>query len=387
MSYICVTWLIHIRDMTHSCVWHDTFTCVTWLIYMCDMTHSCRRRDSFICVTWLIHMCDMTHSYVWHDSFIRVTWLIPCMWHDTFIHMNESAQTNLLRNTPVSLYACHMSTIKCVTWLVHMCDMTHSYVWHDSFIRVTWLIPYMWHDTFINMNESAQTNLLCHTPVALYAGHMSTIKCVTWLIHMCDMTHSYVWPDSFHICDMTHSYIWMSRHRQICCVTHLWHFMQAICQHSKVWHDSFICVTWLIHMYDMTYSYVWHDSFICVTWLIYMCYMTHPYMWNDSIIHMKLYAWKSTMGWLRWVGSLKLQVSFAKEPYKTDDILQKRPIILRSLLTVATPYWRSVCIYVCTYMCIFYAYLYMYIYTSVYIHIYTYVYTHTYTYIHSHIYV
>jgi len=27
----------------------------------------------------------------------------------------------------------------------------------------------------------------------------------------------------------------------------------------------------------------------------------------------------------------------AKEPYKRDDILQKRPIILRSLLIVATP--------------------------------------------------
>ena len=33
------------------------------------------------------------------------------------------------------------------------------------------------------------------------------------------------------------------------------------------------------------------------------------------------------MGWLRLVGSLKLQVSFAKEPYKRDHILQKRPII------------------------------------------------------------
>jgi len=32
-----------------------------------------------------------------------------------------------------------------------------------------------------------------------------------------------------------------------------------------------------------------------------------------------------TMGWLRLVGSLKLQVCFAKEPYKRDDILQKRP--------------------------------------------------------------
>ena len=43
------------------------------------------------------------------------------------------------------------------------------------------------------------------------------------------------------------------------------------------------------------------------------------------------------MGWLRLVGSLKLQV-FAKEPYKRDYILQKRPMIVRSLLIVATPY-------------------------------------------------
>ena len=80
-----------------------------------------------------------------------------------------------------------VDSVMCVTRLIHMCDMTHSYVRHDSFI------------------------------------------CVTWLIHMCDMTHSYVW------------------------------------------HDSFICVTWLIHMCDMTHSYVWHDSFIFATWLIHIC--------------------------------------------------------------------------------------------------------------------
>jgi len=43
------------------------------------------------------------------------------------------------------------------------------------------------------------------------------------------------------------------------------------------------------------------------------------------------------MGWLHVVGSLKLQVSFAKEPYERADILQKRPVILRSLLIIATP--------------------------------------------------
>jgi len=46
----------------------------------------------------------------------------------------------------------------------------------------------------------------------------------------------------------------------------------------------------------------------------------------------------SYMRWLRLVGSFKLKVFFAKEPYNRDYILQKRLIILRSLRIVATPY-------------------------------------------------
>ena len=42
------------------------------------------------------------------------------------------------------------------------------------------------------------------------------------------------------------------------------------------------------------------------------------------------------MRWLRLVGSLKTQVSFAKEPYKRNHILQKKPILLRSLLIIAS---------------------------------------------------
>ena len=45
--------------------------------------------------------------------------------------------------------------------------------------------------------------------------------------------------------------------------------------HSYERHDSFICVTWLIHMCDMTHSYQRHDSFICVTWFIHIRDMTH----------------------------------------------------------------------------------------------------------------
>ena len=49
-------------------------------------------------------------------------------------------------------------------------------------------------------------------------------------------------------------------------------------------------------------------------------------------------ASNTIIGWLRLVGSLKLWVSFSKEPYQRDCILQKRAMILRSLLIVATSY-------------------------------------------------
>ena len=83
------------------------------------------------------------------------------------------------------------------------------------------------------------------------------------------------------------------------------------------------------------------------------------------------------MRWLRLVGSLELQVSFAKESYKRDYILKKRPIVLRSLSIVATQYNDPlpphdlnypprIYIYIYTYMYI-YVYIYMYVYLCIFI--------------------
>jgi len=44
-----------------------------------------------------------------------------------------------------------------------------------------------------------------------------------------------------------------------------------------------------------------------------------------------------TMGWLRSVGSIKLQVSLAEYSLFYRALLQKRPVIKSILLTVATP--------------------------------------------------
>jgi len=103
------------------------------------------------CVTWLIHLCDMSHDIqmnAWHDIFIRATWLKTSTW---------------IRDMTYSLVwyeSWHLN--ECVTWLSYMCDLTrdiHMNVWHDSFIREIWVMTSTW---------------------------------------MCDMTHLYVWLDSGH---------------------------------------------------------------------------------------------------------------------------------------------------------------------------------------------
>ena len=116
-SFICVTWLAQMCDVTHP--WRDLF--VTWR----DVTHSNVTwliqmwRDSFICVTWLMYICDVTHAYTWRDSCIRVTW---------WIRASSTATVHYLR--------CLSSH--------RICDMAISYLWRESWrnssIRVTWLM-------------------------------------------------------------------------------------------------------------------------------------------------------------------------------------------------------------------------------------------------------
>ena len=71
----------------------------------------------------------------------------------------------------------------------------------------------------------------------------------------------------------------------------------------------------------------WHIS-VYTHILLYQCACVHTY--KSIAIGLPPH-----MRWLRLVSSLK---SCAKEPYKKDCILQMGPIILRSLLIVATPY-------------------------------------------------
>ena len=104
----------------------------------------------------------------------------------------------------------------------------------------------------------------------------------------------------------------------------------CICIFSRHFHSQFLLPVPLA----ATFTYMYTCMYIC---------SRHFHSQPRRYVHIHIHACApfTPMGWLRLVGSLKLQVPFAKEPYERDDILQKRPIILRSLLIVATPYTVS----------------------------------------------
>ena len=152
--------------------------------------------------------------------------------------------------------------VLCVTWLIPMCDsdMIHFYIWPDSFLcvremcerddlflYVTWLIP-MWDMTRLNHAENA---------VEIREG-----------IHECVMSYIWMWVMS-HIwmCYVTH--INASCHIGVSHIPHMnesWHRYKISSRGKWNWNSG--GPSWRNSTCDMTHCCVWHDSFLCGTWLI-----------------------------------------------------------------------------------------------------------------------
>jgi len=136
-------------------------------------------------------MCDVTHSYVWHEWF-----------NSNYNGGKHRSRLQIL------------SALLRLIWFIY--DLYALYVWHDKF--------YVWHDKF-------------------YVWHDKLI----WMLYMCDMTNS--------MCDMTNSMFDMTNSYEcFICVTLQIHYK----------FDKFI---WQIHYRcDMTNEwmnalYMWHDKF------------------------------------------------------------------------------------------------------------------------------
>jgi len=101
-----------------------------------------------------------------------------------------------------------------------------------------------------------------------------------------------------------------------------------------------LCGTWLIHMWPKNNSHMNRDSSQCCARAYWMQKSSSIHKWDMTPSYV-IWEWtinESHMGWLRSVGSIKSQVSFAEYRLFYRSLLQKRPIISSIQLTKATPY-------------------------------------------------
>ena len=116
--------------------------------------------------------CATTHSHVWQDQFTSVLWLI------TYIFYMQP------------------KSFTCMAQLTHTCDMTQSYVCHDSFVCVTVLILWecmcWFYECVCALFMSVTYAWVCHThecdtqrirrwvthDVAVVAVCCSVVQCV-----------------------------------------------------------------------------------------------------------------------------------------------------------------------------------------------------------------
>jgi len=170
----CVYTYVHVLINIHTYHWVTSHVQICHVTHMNESGHSCEFVMSHVLIRHVTHWNASCHTYRWVMSHI---------WMSHVTHMNQSCHTYewdmsqlscCANRTYESIDLCVKSlnndlkvkftqrlniwrsvaqifqkTVKvlgifrCRMGLIHMCDMTHSYVWHDPFIS------YVGHDSFI----------------------------------------------------------------------------------------------------------------------------------------------------------------------------------------------------------------------------------------------
>jgi len=215
----------HIWKTSHICVWHALFICVTYVW-----------RVLFICVTFFLQM------------------VVTTLWLRNVTHMND-----------VCRHACMCDMPYSYVW--HMCDMSHSHVCRSKFKCVT-------YTSFHIMTVLIQMVVTTHT----YEWQVLFIH-MTFLIHICDMPHSYVWysHDSW-VVGSTHYSSSSTRVMYLFAMCVMTHDESWLMTHSHKWHASFICVTFsrLLSRGDQSHTSIFLQR---VSWVIRI---SHFNVWCHS---------------------------------------------------------------------------------------------------------
>jgi len=219
-------------------------------------------RDAFMYVPWIVHLRNMTYSRVWHGLF--VTWLMymcgapELIWRNCRLAFQSTGhviprQSGAQRSSQVcfvlqrfkvrcvAVHALCCSASKCVVLqcievqciesmyniaCIHIYNSLYTYIQHTLYTYKSHSL-YKWHIYILpSRNSSWSVAIRCSTlqhvaacqSLCLCLERMVCVSgCVTQLVNMYEITLSYLWYDSFtcvtRLMHVSHSNVWRARAR------------------------------------------------------------------------------------------------------------------------------------------------------------------------------
>jgi len=256
----------------------------------------------------------MTHSYLhnylhdcmthWDllDSSIS-TWLIHIYLTHSYLSVAASARL---------IYICI-----CVTQLIHICDMTHPCVQHNSYTRATWLIlgvsKVEWRCSCCKQKQFQKQRTVT-LKVCSATPHMRFLKTI---FPSDDLESNVRWFMSEHIyiyiyiyiciCTYIQKYIhtrWKRVSRHHTCAS------SRLFSRQTIWNPTSGDICQNIYIYIYIYIHIYIYIYICTYVQIYIrtrwkCVHTYKCIYGVATISRLLKITNVYMGWLSLVGSLK----------------------------------------------------------------------------------
>ena len=312
MHELCHLWMSIVKLMNASChMWICSLGDALYSAVLRFAGESTHTRMSHVIYGWVIYSHAHESCHLWMSHFKRVH--ASC--HMWICSLGDALYSVMIRFVGDSCHACMSQVI--YEWVVSNIWMRHVTYDYDLFAILyilqcsgSWAShgTYQWVMSY--MNASCHM-CMSHVTYQYVTSHMSESRHI-WMSRV-----SYEWVTS-HMNQSRHA--WMSH------ITRAWIMSQWFTSHmNESWHiwTSHVTYEWVtLHMNESRHIWISHVTYECRLILANLKYHLASHL---------------DMGWLRLVGSLELQVSFAEYRLFYRALLQKRHIILRSLLIEATP--------------------------------------------------
>jgi len=183
---IRATWFNHCRFHECSFSWMQTArTLDPWLIWNDSIIFIYIYVYMFSCMYWI---CIYVYMYLYMNIWICIH-LYICVWCDSSIVV------------PINLHSPHLESMAPVTWLIHAYEHIHTHLEIYVFISNIHVHEYVF--TYVNIHIHICIYLYSYVrhdsfivdPMNTNSLHLGSIPRVTWLTHIYEHIHIYIYID------------------------------------------------------------------------------------------------------------------------------------------------------------------------------------------------